>query len=491
MPIQELERGHLSTLPPSAENKPLQPPESSDYNHNRLVKFTGNLQTSEDLHRAGWDSFAEIKRFIGDVNLGLIKGLTLQEAVAFSTQIFVDHVRFHDAEFTRQESVLPHHNYFGFWQGEKRWLGNNGRPVVHGVDKTERWGAPWRAAEKTEELLLEAENNSLVISVSAQGPSGYLDENGRDVPHLNTLVLADYKDKQGNLQGATFVTDLIIDQAEQLMANLGAPANFPAKRGSEMQCVVNLLENPAVLSLPERYHNPLEFVIDQLVVVRGEGDIHLRQKSGPDETRSIAQIRRLAANTETVLDLNATKDRLIKELQEYILANYQMVGTSDFQQAIVEMAEETVLLFTKDYRKNHKNNPVEGSVALRPQYIGQYAQDDKEIVRLQKEVDRREYFQVEIAFLQSRAGCPSNNRVSSGSTSSIAGVSVFGESDSMGSLYFPCPVCGSVNKRPREGFVERCQSCGSGEVACKPSSAGSEKKQEKNQKDDYELPKAA
>ena len=32
------------------------------------------------------------------------------------------------------------------------------------------------------------------------------------------------------------------------------------------------------------------------------------------------------------------------------------------------------------------------------------------------------------------------------------------ESDSMGSLYFPCPACGHVNKRPREGYVERCQN---------------------------------
>ena len=485
MPIQELERGYLSTLARSAENKPLQPPESSDYNHNRLVEFTGNLQTSEDLRKAGWDSFAEIKRFIGDINLGLINGLTLQEAVVFSTQIFVDHIRFYDAEFTKQETLLPHHNYFGDWQGEKRWLGNNGRPVVHGVDKTERWGAPWRAAEKTEELLLEAENNSLVISVSAQGPSGYLDENGRDVPHLNTLVLADYKDKEGNLQGATFVTDLTVDQAEQLMANLGAPANFPAKREGKMQRVVNLLENPAVLSLSERYHNPLEFVIDQLVVVRGEGDIRLRQKSGPDETRSIAQIRQLTANAETVLDLNATKYRLIKELQGYILANYQMVGTQAFQQEIVDMAEETVLLFAKDYRKNHKNNPAEGSVVQRPQYISQYAQDDKEIIRLQKGMDKREYFQAEIAFLQSRSGCPSTRNSLAGN-SGIAGASVIGESDSMGSLYFPCPVCGAINKRPWEGYVNNCQSCGTDKVSCAPSGA---KKEEK--KEDYELPKAA
>lgn len=32
------------------------------------------------------------------------------------------------------------------------------------------------------------------------------------------------------------------------------------------------------------------------------------------------------------------------------------------------------------------------------------------------------------------------------------------ESDSHGSLYFSCPACGAINKRPREGYVESCQN---------------------------------
>lgn len=34
------------------------------------------------------------------------------------------------------------------------------------------------------------------------------------------------------------------------------------------------------------------------------------------------------------------------------------------------------------------------------------------------------------------------------------------ESDSKGSLSFPCPACGTINKRQREGYVERCQNPG-------------------------------
>lgn len=479
MSVYALERDNLSPLNPSAENKLPQPFESRIYDRNHLVEFTGNLQTSEGLQKAGWDSFAEIKRFIGDINLGLIKGLTLEEAVAASTKVFTDHIRFHDAEFARQESLLPHHNYFGDWQGERRWLGNNGRPVVHGIDETERMGVPKRAAQKTETLLLEAENNSLVVSISTQGPSGYFDENGCDVPHLNTLVLADYKDKQGNLEGATFVTDLTVEQAEQLMVLLGTRANFLAGRESEMQRVANILENPVLLSLPERYHNPLEFVIDQIVAIRGEEDIHLRQKKGPDEIRSIAQLRQKIANLGSLLDLNVTKDRLIAELQEFILVNFQQVESPSFQQEIVNMAEDTVSLFARYYRKYNQRDTLSNSVDTLTQFANHSTVDDKEIVRPQKGVDRREFFAAEIAFLQSRSGCP-NSRNSLAGKSGIAGVSIFGESDSMGSLYFPCPLCGAINKRPWEGYVRNCQSCGTDKVSCGSSGGAKKEDQDKD-----------
>ncbi|MBI2335015.1 hypothetical protein HYU96_04425 [Candidatus Daviesbacteria bacterium] len=56
----------------------------------------------------------------------------------------------------------------------------------------------------------------------------------------------------------------------------------------------------------------------------------------------------------------------------------------------------------------------------------------------------------------------------SGMIGGIGGLVGLGESDSMGSLYFPCPACGAINKRPREGYVERCQNpdCISPEAVC-------------------------
>lgn len=480
MPVLELEREYLSSPSQSAGIKPLQTPDNVIFfNHHRLIELTGNLEVSLDLQKAGWDSAAEIKRFIGDVNLGLIKGLTPEQAVVFSTQILTDHIRFYDAEFIKQEPVLPHRNYFGFWQSEKRLLGNNSRPVIDSVDAYERMGSVKRAAKKVEDYLLEAENNSFVVSMSAKGPSGYLDENGSDVPYLNTYILVDWKDENGNLKGITLVTDLTIDQAEKVMADLGAPANFLAKKGTQMQRVVNILENPAMPSLPEAYHNPLEFVFDAVLAVRGEGDIYLQQKNGKVEIRPVVQVRQKIATYESLLDLNTTTDRLVKEIQDFVLANYQQVGDPSFQQKIIDMAQETVLLFTKYYRKHHQSN-------LSICSFDRYAKDDREIIRIQRREDIREIYRQEIALLQTRAGCPNAVKRAAGRSAGVGGVLIFGESDSMGSLYFACPVCGAVNKRPWEGYVDSCQSCGSKEVACGPSSAQKEEKQ-----DDYQLKKAA
>lgn len=64
------------------------------------------------------------------------------------------------------------------------------------------------------------------------------------------------------------------------------------------------------------------------------------------------------------------------------------------------------------------------------------------------------------------AGCGLSGGFSTGGIKSFisgvirgtGGLLGFGESDSMGSLYFSCPACGAINKRPREGYVESCQN---------------------------------
>lgn len=59
------------------------------------------------------------------------------------------------------------------------------------------------------------------------------------------------------------------------------------------------------------------------------------------------------------------------------------------------------------------------------------------------------------------------------------------ESDSKGSLFFACPVCKHINKRPREGFLEFCQKCNTS-VRCdgQPSEENKKRKGEEEKKPD-------
>jgi hypothetical protein len=64
------------------------------------------------------------------------------------------------------------------------------------------------------------------------------------------------------------------------------------------------------------------------------------------------------------------------------------------------------------------------------------------------------------------------------------------ESDSKGSLFFPCPSCKHVNKRPREGFLERCMKCSTSVRCDVPTEDELRKKRLKKMEDEKKaLPK--
>lgn len=472
MSVSRLEREYLPTPVQSAENQGLQTPDNVIFfNSSRKIELSTHLQVSSELEKAGWHSRMEAKRFIDDINFDVAHGVSLPQAVSRSAEVFEYHIRSYDAEFISQSPVLLHLSRFGLWNGEMRMVGNNGRPVIDAVDNTERGGADKRAAKKIEKDLLEAENNSFIVLMSPQGESGYPDENGRDIPHLSTQTMVFWKDGHGDLKVITLVTDLTVNQAEAVMKDLGAPANFLAKRETEMQRIANILENPATLSLAET-KNPFEYVFDRILAARGEVDIQLRQKNGEVEIKSIAEIRHKINSFQNLLDLSLTKEKYLEKFKKFILDRFQKVGDSDFQQAIIDMAEETVLLFGGDHL-NKKNNPSVSHIIAFPKYT----ENAGRITVLRPPDD--DFRQGIITFLQSRRGCPSAVKAIAGS--GVGGLSGLGESDSMGSLYFACPVCGAVNKRPYEGFVNNCQSCGTDKVACKSSGAKADK-QEKDSK---------
>lgn len=72
------------------------------------------------------------------------------------------------------------------------------------------------------------------------------------------------------------------------------------------------------------------------------------------------------------------------------------------------------------------------------------------------EVDRK----LQLMLGDKPESCPPKVSASGGQTAFQIFSSHSFESDSKGSLTFPCPACGAINKRSREGYVESCQNPG-------------------------------
>ncbi|MBI3443195.1 hypothetical protein HY008_00835 [Candidatus Woesebacteria bacterium] len=432
-------RARYASLPPEDRNSP--PPEAQKPTFNP-IELALNLRINPDLEKARFYTWMEMRRFIYDINAHCSAGKSLFEAVSLSTEVFEGHIKSYDAEIIKQNPVLLHLNRFGIWNGEKRMLGNNGRPVVDGIDEVERQGSVKRAAQKIEEFLLNAENNSFIVLMSPQGESGYSDENGQDTPHLNTQTMVFWKDKSGDLKGITLVTDLTIDQAEKVMEDLGAPTNFFSKKGSEMDKVATIVENPAKLSLAEEYKNPFQYVLDKILARRGLGDIRLKQKKGV-ELRSVDDIRQAIEKFETLLNFS------LVEFRTLILNNLELVGEPIFQQTIVSKAEETVLLLGEEFLDRNNTNVIQFPSKITDIQISY----DRSYPPIRTADNYARYSRV-VAFLQSRGGCPT------GSSVRALGGTSFGTSSGAGgsSVETGNGICGKCGRSGADNHYH-CPDC--------------------------------
>lgn len=417
------------------------------------VELYPGLRVNHRLEKARFSTRMEMRRFISDINTYLSQGESLDEAVALSTRVFEDHIKSYDAEIIQQNPVLLHLNRFGMWNGEIRMLGNNGRPAVEGVSGMERGGAVRRSSMKIEDFLLAAANSSFIVLMSPQGASGYLDENGQDIPHLNTQTMVFWKDQKGYLKGITLVTDLTVEQSEKVMEILGAPTNFFSRTGFDRDRVANIVENLAAPSLPQSYKNPFEYVFDKIIAVRGTEAIRLKQKKGV-ELRSVEDVRAEIVRYKNLLSFG------LPEFREFILKNPDTVRDFSFQQAIAEKAEETILLLADEYL-DKANPPV--------------MEDNRNYQQVMPEG----YFARALAFLETRGGCPTGSAGALGGGSLGSEGTLTLEADDFGSLEFFCPKCKGKNRRPRGGFVENCQKCGTDKVYCnKPTKQPKEQEKE-------------
>ncbi len=406
-----------------------------------------------------WDSDLEMNRFFNEINKRVLDGVTLVEAVTESVRELEMNIRAYDSEIIKSKAVLPHINRFDYVDGALRMVGNNGEPVVNAISSQERAGSVLGASIAIEDSLLEAENNSFSVLMNPAGWNGYFGQNGQELSHLNAEPMVFWKDGKGQLKGLTFHVDLDLDQAEKVMSGLGAAEDFPNGK-TDKDRIISLVRNPVLgLSLPESYANPFEYVLDKILAERGQRDFKLLQQGAKPEMRSVTSVKADIKRFETLLQGSQEEEALIAELKSFILMEATRIGEKFIQQQIVSRIEKTLLRLTRVFLKDS------GQASM------YQVRERAQVATIKQEVSSGisgEDFAAEIAYLKTRGGCPPGARgnVLSGISlgSSVEGVGGGGfvgtglESDSMGSLYFPCPVCKTINKRPREGFVERCQN---------------------------------
>lgn len=395
--IQELERDYLSTPIPFAEIATLE-------TLKRVDMYPGLGRDSVLTEETGFPLWLEMNRFFNDLNFALSSGMNLAEALRFATDELEVNIRTYTVEFIKSETVLPHKNRFDVVDGVSRMVGNNKRPLLDAISSQERRGSVLQASRVVEFFLTTGDPNSFAVMMSPDGWSGYVDRSGQSHNHLNAETMIFWKDQQGVLKGLTLVTDLKQDQAAEVMKSLGVPEQ--ALGGiSEEDRLVNIVRNPALLRSDA---NPFEYVLDKILAVRGRENIRLLQKEGPPEIRPIEETRKDIQRFDELLLFGQKEEELIFNLREFIMGRIYQLGGRNAQEAITKEIERTVLKLAGEHLRKNTSSWKGFSDVYRASVI-QYP--------LPQDIGD---FRMEIAFLKSRAGCPTGG----GSGRGLRGISL-------------------------------------------------------------------
>lgn len=356
------------------------------------------------------DMAMEMSRFFKDINAGLETGDTLDEAVRKSAQELEMNVRAYHAEITKSRPVLLHLNRFESVDGQIRMAGNNVKPIVDSISPKERRGSVLYASKEIEDSLVAAKENSFAVLMSPPGWHGFTDEFGREIsPYRNAQSLVFWKDRKGQLKGLTFHLDLELGQAENVMSELGVSERVIEGK-TEKDRIVDVVKNPALMSLPEEYSNPFDYVLDKILVARGNHAFRLIQEKGEPEIWPIEQIREDIRNFDQLLKGSLEEEGFIAELKDFILKHALQVKEKHIQQEIIYKVEKTILRLARQYLQDTGQLSIYQPTGIfevsRQTYRGILTEGD-------------DNFAVEIAYLKTRAGCPPGV-----SAMSLAGISL-------------------------------------------------------------------
>lgn len=412
-----------------------------------------NLGENSRLKNTGWNSALEGRRLFKNYNQNLKVGKTSQEALVITAAETELNIRNFIREFVQSGVVLPDSKRIQKVNGVRRMVGDNGIPVVDCITARERLGAVLDATKKVDQFVSAPVQNIWKVGV-INSPN---DWNGITRDYLDNQTIVSWVDEFGVLHGATLVTDLNQEQSRQLSHSLGVAEELLNGK-TEAERISNIVRNPALFSYAKSIKDPIEFVFEKILAIRGNSDIRLEQLDGSIEYRSVEEAKKDTKRLDQLLKFNQNCERYLLELKDFIFKQINSLDNWFSQHRIVAKIEEIILLITDDHLKDL-------SVPQKTYWVS----SDYSVVTINTREDR---FDRAVAFLETRAGC---SQVTGSSRLSLRGISlglsisndgeIFGGFDQYGSLDFECPKCNRTNKRPRGQLLPNCQHCNA-DVTC-------------------------
>lgn len=428
------------------------------------IQIIPGLGLNSRLKGTGFNLASEMKRFIENYNQNLASGKNPQEALAITTQESIMNIRTFTVEFVQSGAVLPNPSKVVEADGVNHMVGDNGVPVVNGTSGQERDGAVLWAVNVADAAVSYVEPGQVAVINNPKGWTGFINAEGKPIRYRNNMTMIHWIDKDGQLQNVTIVSDLDQKQSRRLSLDLEV-AEDDLRGEAEEERVANIVRNPALLFFPEFKVSPAEYVLDRILRIRGNNPFRLGQEDGTVEFRSVEDIRRQIQDPAQLLKFNQDCEDYLLILKQFILGKIDSLNDPNTQIEIAKAIESTILNITLDYMPSSPS-PKNFEKPVK--------EKDHEAVWISGHnwtgyADSYEFDRA-AAYLRTRSGCPP---VGSGGIQAIsslgtimvlvamagAGISLDSlEPDSKGSLSFPCPACGHINKRPREGHVESCQN---------------------------------
>lgn len=347
------------------------------------IEIAPNLGKDPDFEETGFKLELEMTRFFSSLNY-----LELDA-----------NLRTFTIEFIKAGSVFPN---LVAMEGNNFVNSYDHQRIVPKISPKERNGANVKASELVEKYFSPEnrvgtlKNRRMGIINSPRGWNGLVG----DYADAQTVVFWEEPDK--TLKGLTLRTDMTIGQSRQLSVNLGVSEDS-LKGTTQKEKIVNIVKNPALFEIGSGRFNTVEDIFNEIIAIRGTGDIEIKQRDGSLLKIPVADMLRDIRRRDELLKFSESVEDHLITLKEFILKRADKFNDFSIQHEIADKVKSTIFEITRSVMKEDGHIPTP-----MPQVNvdwSQYMTFNSKNIDLYPNDLLKDNFEAEKQFLRARVGC--------------------------------------------------------------------------------------